>query len=659
MLQLDNLTIPIWIYDIEGYRIHWANSPAIRFWESQSLEDLCARDLRPAIPEAVFESYREYQNAFAKGEVLFQYLSFPANNTDKHAFCQLSGYLLKDGRVGMLVEAIPETKLNFDATVGLTTLLSNYLMDGRFISGNQPFLNAMGREVNSLPNLISDPAVTKTLFQCLKKNQRFESDVLMKTTSGERWYHLTAINAQVAEGIEGDKILVQQHDIHQRKTSEIALHQEASSDVLTGLLNRRGLERRLKELEENQQDFFIYYIDMDGFKLINDSFGHATGDYVLQAVATRLKEIMPANSFACRFGGDEFIIGVVSSNRNIDEEFFADSLVSSLSDSYSDGLSNVMTLSASVGLARYPKDVNRFSDVVRCADAAMYKAKQSGKRRWAKYEPGIEQSMHRQSIIAQYLYTAEEKSELALHYQPIWDFSESARGKIVSFEALLRWHNPELGWVQAEELVKTAEQIGVIDHIERWVVSQALSDLMILRDLIGEDVTMAINISAVHLRVPKLPEFLLGMIEESQLKPSDLTIELTESTLIEDIDKDDSVVRQLVSKGLNISIDDFGTGYSSLAYLHHIPAKTVKIDRSFVNNIEYNDRTIKHIHKLIETYGMRALIEGVETRQQKEKLTSLGIFHQQGYLLGKPKPISFYSKYQKYFRPVEAIHAKA
>jgi diguanylate cyclase (GGDEF)-like protein len=659
MLHLENLTIPIWIYDIDGFRVHWANSPGLKFWESSSLDELCARDLKPLVPEAVFESHKEYQNAFAKGEVLFQYLSFPANNVDKHAFCQLSGYLLKDGRMGMLVEAIPESKLNYDATLGLTTLLSNYLMDGRFISGNQSFLSAMGRGVNNLSSIISDPSVVRSIYQCLAKNKRFESDVLMKTTCGERWYHLVAVNAQVTEGIEGDKILVQQHDIHQRKTSEIALSEEASSDVLTGLLNRRGLERKLKALEENKQEFFIYYIDMDGFKLINDSFGHATGDFVLQAVAKRLQEIMPVNSFACRFGGDEFIVGVVSSNRNIDEEFFADSLVSSLSDTYSDGLSNVMTLSASVGLACYPTDVNQFSDVVRCADAAMYKAKQSGKRRWAKYEPGIEQSMHRQSVIAQYLYTAEEKSELALHYQPIWDFSTGSRGKIVAFEALLRWHNPELGWVQAEELVKTAEQIGVIDHIERWVVSQALMDLLILRDLVGEEVTMAINISAVHLRVPKLPEFLLGMIEESQLKPGDLTIELTESTLIDDIDKDESVVRQLVSKGLNISIDDFGTGYSSLAYLHHIPAKTVKIDRSFVNNIEYNDRTIKHIHKLIETYGMRVLVEGVETKQQKEKLTSLGIYHQQGYLLGKPKPVSFYTKYQKYFRPVEVMHAKA
>jgi diguanylate cyclase (GGDEF)-like protein len=485
------------------------------------------------------------------------------------------------------------------------------------------------------------------MYEDLSKYSRFEGDLLINSQKGERWYYVIAVNTQ--RHSKEDKILLQQYDIHNRKIGELELSKEVISDPLTGLLNRKGFYSKLEKIEEQKESLVLFFIDLDGFKLVNDSFGHATGDQVLKSVANRLRAILPENieAFISRFGGDEFIVGVVIADNGainfFDEGLFADSMVSSLSDMYHENDSYPMSLSASIGLAHYPDDINVITEVVLFADAAMYQAKESGKRRWVRYQKGMERTVRRKSLIAQRLFYAEQNQELMLYYQPIWDFSEG-KNCIVSFEALLRWHDDELGWVPAEDIVQVAEEIGIIDNIERWVAGKALSDLLILRDYINPHVTMAINISAVHLRVPKLPEFLLSIIEESQLTPSDLTVELTESALISDIEDQNHVVRKLADKGIKISIDDFGTGYSSLAYLHYIPATTVKIDRSFVERIEHDSKTIKHIQQLIEAHGMRALIEGVETQQQQDKLISFGVYLHQGYLKGKPKPLVFYCK---------------
>ncbi len=640
-IELKNLTIAVWVYDIDNYCIHWANEPALILWESDSLEELCSRDFKPITSKAVAEGLLEYQRAFKKDNTLFtQNWHYSPRGIKKSAFCQFSGHVLEDGRMAMLVEALPVPQLNHDMPADLTAMLSDYSADGTFISGNPPFIEAMGHELNHFQDLIVDPSALKTIYRSLSQSGRYEDDVLMKSADDEnRWYHLIAVNVQSAS--EKGKILLHQYDIHRRKISEIALAKEVLTDALTGLLNRRGLDKKLTELDTKREPFIIYYIDLDGFKIINDSFGHGVGDQVLQTVADRLLDCLPENSSTCRFGGDEFVIVVQVKNIVVDKETLASMLVKSLSDTYYDR-SRPMALSASIGIAEYPADANKLSNVILYADAAMYQAKQLGKHRWVNYEEGMEQKILRQSVIAQRLCYAKENGELALYYQPIWEFSDNTGGKIVSFEALLRWHNDELDIVSIEEVIQVAEEIGIINDIEQWVAQQALSDLLVLREYTSPDVTMAINLSAIHLREETLPQFLLDLLKNKTLLPTDLVIELTESALVEDLESEYSIVRQLVDSGIKISIDDFGTGYSSLAYLHHIPAAIVKIDRSFIVQIKNNSKTLQHIQSLIEAHEMNALIEGVETEEQQRILIDYGISLHQGYLLGLPKPLSYY-----------------
>lgn len=644
-IELEDLTIPVWIYDIDNYCIYWANRPALVLWESSSLEELCSRDFKPDNSQAVEARVREYQRAFIEGDVSFyESWYFTPKGVPKSVFCQFSGYLLENNRMALLIQGMPVSNLNNDIQVNLTAMLSDYSSEGRFISGNPPFLEAMGYQVTDLQDIVTDPAVMKTIYRSLSQSKRYEDDVLMRGVNGAHWYHLIAVNVQGDVGQE--KILLNQYDIHRRKVSELSLAKEVLTDSLTGLLNRRGLDKKLDEIIDAGMGFDFFYIDLDGFKTINDSFGHCVGDEVLQTVADRLLGGSPDNSVICRFGGDEFVVVVPAplgmlANEFIAKDILADQLVKTLSDSYYHD-TQLMALSASIGVAEYPCDTDNLSDIVLYADAAMYQAKRLGKHRWIRYTSGIEQVILRQGVIAQSLSCAQSQGELELYYQPIWELPREGEASIVSFEALLRWNNNDILDVTTEEVIQVAESIGIINEIECWVAEQALTDLLRLRESVSPHVTMSINISAVHLREVMFPQHLSTILKNKGLSPKDLIIELTESALVENIAEHNSVVYQLVEQGINISIDDFGTGYSSLAYLHQIPASTAKIDRSFVKQAENNIQPLIHIKSLIEAHNMKTLIEGIETQEQKDTLYNCGIALQQGFFWGRPQPLHYY-----------------
>jgi len=643
MIELDNLTGSIWLYDIDKYRILWANGPALKLWECESLEELLAIDFRPMTSHAVQASLREYQSNFASGIKLTHNWQFAPKGIDKHAFCQISGYPLEDGRLGMLVEAIPISKVNYDAQVGLTTMISTYSHEGEFLSGNPPFTEAMGRNIRSLDQLVIKKSALDNIYQQLKDKGRFEGDVLMLSVEGQHWYNLVAINPQT-EGELKASILLHQFDINSRKMLEIALEQEVLTDPLTQLLNRRGLDQKLALLERENHAFVIYYLDLDGFKLINDSYGHDVGDDVLKEVTRRLLSLLPDHRehFACRFGGDEFIIGVQQDDRHFNFTKLADELVGILSHPYKGPDQNSMVLSASVGVALYPEDTQTFKDIIFCADSAMYQAKNSGKRRWVRYIKGMKQKIRQHSAVVQSLYYAEKNDELSVHYQPVWHFTPCGEGTIMGFEALLRWNNSELETISTEEAIKIAEKIRIIDNIEHWVIRRALNDLEILRNCSNTEATMTFNLSAIHLFDEDLVPFINKTLSENNLTAKDISIDLKEEALMKDLEKGEGAVQRLIDAGIKIGIDDFGSGDSSLAHLHRFAVKLVKIDNAFVQQLEQTSTSLEHIHKLIKAHNIDVLIEGVETEEQKTKLLKLGIFLQQGYHLARPKPLSYY-----------------
>jgi diguanylate cyclase (GGDEF)-like protein len=383
----------------------------------------------------------------------------------------------------------------------------------------------------------------------------------------------------------------------------------------------------------------LLYIDLDGFKMVNDSLGHGTGDIILCEVADRLRKNSLPTATLCRFGGDEFVFVVYEDLPEQELVGLLNQIIESISMPYLDTQQNPILLSASIGLSRFPDNANDIEHLIMCADAAMYEAKKSGKKRWNEYQFGMEKSLKRLSDLAQKLSLAEKNNELSLHYQPIIDITTD---QITSFEALLRWYNPDLGNTSPQEVIDVAEKTGLIRDIENWVLNRALKDLLTFKQIIGQHITMAVNISGLHISEPNLGNYVFSLLKRYNLQPADLTIELTESVLLTNIDAADSPANQMTKQGIKLSIDDFGTGYYSLAYLHAIPASVVKVDRAFLNQTENNTVTLECIQTLLSSLNMKSLIEGIETKGQASLLHSLGFNLQQGYFHGRPEPLDYY-----------------
>ena len=635
-IELNNLHTAIWIYDIDDPAILWANPAALKLWNSDSLEELLQRDFKKDQSAAVKESLFQYQKAFKQGEVIQENWVFTPKGIEVQAFCQFSGIELEDGRMAMLVEAT--THNNSYTQLGSTTILSTYSILGEFISGNPPFLKVFGDPPKNLNQLIQETSLLTKLTNSLSKEQTFEEDILITTLSGRVWFRLIA-DKSFHDG--QPTILLHLYDIHERKTIEESFRKQAWTDPLTGLLNRRGLSTNVARNIVNQQAFTLFYIDLDGFKMINDSLGHGLGDDVLIEVCSRLQLQCQPPEILCRFGGDEFILITYQDNSDEKTADRCSELLTSLSKTYKTLEGRSLALSASIGISHYPKDGESMDRLITCADAAMYHAKKTGKKRWVQYQKDMELILKRSSLLAQKLATMNKDDELNLHYQPIVNVITN---KIISFEALIRWHDDEVGPVSPEEIIQIAEKTGLICSIENWVLNRSLKSLKILRRLTDPNVTMSVNISGLHFSKENFEDNILDILSVNHLDGKDLTIELTESVLLTDIS---SAKKALDGSKLRLSIDDFGTGYSSLAYLHNIPASTVKVDKSFLDNMfldnmELNTVTLECIHRLVNALNMDSLIEGIETEEQAEVLKSLGYYLQQGYLHGRPQPIEYY-----------------
>jgi len=636
MLDKVNLKTAVWIYDIENFCILWANNAALEWWQSPSTQELYSRDFRADASDAVIQSLNDFQLRFRAGESMCELWQFSPAGKVKQAFCQFSGIEVGTSMM-MLVEATPVDVLKPLMLENTITILATFDSHGRFKSCNPPFEKEFGNASHSLDSLICDSALHTQIIHRLATQNRCEIDVQLNAINNKIWFRAIVTTAENEFG--ESSILFHLYNIDERKRRELTLVEQAHTDSLTGLINRRGINTLLQKRVNRQRPFSLFYIDLDGFKLINDSLGHGTGDQILIEVANRLNLMSTDDAIPCRFGGDEFIYIVKGTIDSDKAEQVATSLVESLSAFYKDRENNILVMSASIGFAKYPDNSLVLEDVIRFADAAMYNSKKLGKKRWTSYEIGMDRDILLKSSLAQHASMAINNNELSLHYQPIMNTSTQS---IASFEALLRWKNSELGNVSPQDLISVSEEIGLITDIENWVIKTALADLSTLRKYTNSNASMSINISGVHIIDPNLLSVLQDNLQRNGLTQSDLIIEITEDILVEGLELIDNPIKRITQAGISLSIDDFGTGYSSLAYLHTLNADTVKIDRAFLSSAEFALVTLDAIHKLIKALGMKSLIEGVETAEQAAAVTEIGIDFHQGYYYAYPQPLEYY-----------------
>lgn len=454
----------------------------------------------------------------------------------------------------------------------------------------------------------------------------------------------TLLGVSLLSGTQDDDthLIFQIQDMTDRKRAERQLLYEAYHDALTGLPNRawfvEQLEISLKNVKQGEGSLFgVLFLDLDRFKVINDSIGHMYGDQLLVEIAERLRRCLRPGDKVARLGGDEFTI-LLSDIQDVAEVIeVANRIQKEVAQPFK--LSGYETFTtASIGIALSNGGYGKPEDLLRDADTAMYQAKSAGKAQFVIFDKG----MHARAMNLLHLETdlrrAIDREEFAIQYQPIVSLKT---GKLCGFEALVRWHHPERGLISPDKFISVAEETGLIVPIGKWVLAEACTQMKTWEQYYSSDLPllMSVNLSSKQFTHSELIEQIIQILQRTGISPRKLKLEITESVVMENVEAASQMLQQLRALGIELSIDDFGTGYSSLSYLHRLPIDTLKIDRSFVSRIQENNENkeiVRTILLLAQNLGMGVIAEGVETKEQVEILRELNCEHAQGYFFSKP-----------------------
>lgn len=436
-------------------------------------------------------------------------------------------------------------------------------------------------------------------------------------------------------------------DITVQKQLEAKLQHQAFHDALTGLPNRILLQERMAQAfryaEEHRRCAAVMFVNVDRFKRINDSFGHASGDLLLKSIAERISAELRASDTLCRLGGDEFVILLPDLRHRDDSARFAAKIIEKLKQSFY--IENQeLFLTASIGISQYPEDGMTGEALIQNANKAMYRAKESGRNNYQSYSP-LMMKKHRSLSLETDLQKALLQEQFVVHYQPLVN---ADTGLVTGAEALVRWNHPQLGLVPPGQFIPIAEDSGLIIDIDKWMIRNACKQLKRWQEERLPHVSVSVNISTLQFHQSDFVAFLADALAENRLEPGSLSLELTESTVMSHSDIAFRTLDQLRQMGIPISIDDFGTGYSSLNYLRKMPIQTVKIDQSFIRELTVNreDRTIvQAIISLSRNLNLNVVAEGVETEEQLQFLRENQCTNIQGFYFSKPLPEQPFRKY--------------
>jgi len=449
------------------------------------------------------------------------------------------------------------------------------------------------------------------------------------------WYNTPLVDP--GGRIVGFASLVQ--DVTERLNTERTIHYMAHHDALTGLPNRRLMQDRLNQAimqaRRKQRHVGVLFLDLDRFKLLNDTLGHDTGDYILKDVARRLTSCVREVDTVSREGGDEFVVVLPDLERPENARIVADKILREFARPVEIGGQDIH-ITTSIGIAHYPNDATDVNHLLKHADSAMYQAKDSGRNTVRFFTSDLNYLLSRRLEVEGRLRKGIENEEFFLRYQPQVDV---ATGRIVGMEALMRWNDPVKGEIFPKDFIFVAEELGLIVQLGEWAFRTACRQLKGWEDEGVRDVSVAVNISPRQFMSRRLVASLLAIVREAGADPHRVEVEITETMVMRNLEQSIEILGQLRSVGMGVSIDDFGVGYSSLGQLRRLPATALKIDRSFVANVPDDASSASIVEAIIamaRSLGLRVVAEGVETRAQLDFLRGHRCGTFQGYLFSKP-----------------------
>ena len=642
---LNLLHHPVWIFDIDLRRVHWSNAAALHIWSAPSLAELCARDMGADMSESVARRLAQYQSDFISQGATFneQWTLYPGGKPVSLTV-RMSGHRLDDGRMAMLCEGReqaaeqPESLRSVEALLHTPVMITLFGEDGRPLYRNPAARGSVRRLDEKLAERIVETRSHAALLAALASEGMATQTLAVHTEAGPRWHEISARRCK--DAVTGQAaLLVSEVDVSAIKRTEAQAQYMALHDALTGLPNRSHLTQRfemvLGAIRDAQQQAALIFIDLDHFKDINDTLGHATGDALLIEVSRRLRGAVRGSDLVARLGGDEFLILMVAADIRSEIERVRLRLTRAVAEPVHLG-GRDLHVTASIGVALYPQHGSDVQTLMRNADLAMYSAKEGGRNALAYYDAAMADAVEGRTALEAELRLAFERREFEVHYQPI---VEASSGRIVGAEALVRWRHPQRGLVAPDVFIPLCESTGLIRRLGALVFSSAAHQQVAWAQA-GHVLRLSVNLSARQLRSAELLPDLAAALRASGADPRQLQLEITESMLLGQDNELLALFQALQDLHLGLALDDFGTGYSNLAYLQRFPIDTLKIDKTFIQGLQSNHALAELIVAMAQLMRLRVVAEGVETPEQLAWVRAQGIEFCQGYLFARPLPVA-------------------
>ena len=644
---VEKFQIPAWVFNVEEGRITWANTLGLIHWRADSLSELQERNFKADMSESVHKRLNQYlDDCQTQQKTIFdEWTLYPNGSprTMKMAFCTFHG---PGSEHSMLIQILdddiktdPGSLHGIQALLHTSSLISVFDETETLIYANPASRALFTRPDISLSEYLCTTDDYQTVVNSMDKKDYVQLEAKVNTNEGERWHSLR-VQRCLDPSTGAATWLVSATDVTEERVAKLELIRQAYTDSLTGLMNRTAMVEKIDHeiSSDTELNFSMLFIDIDRFKLINDSLGHRIGDMLLKKIAGMLIEVISVSNEVARLSGDEFVVMVRTADFAV-IEIQIQGILRKLEEPLI--IENYkLRVSLSIGVSRFPFDGKDPENLLQNADIAMQSAKEA-KVSYRCFDSELGKSCRKRHAIEADLINALEQQEFVLHYQP----KINAYDRLVSgVEALVRWIHPERGMISPLDFIPVAEETGLIVDIGEWVLRQAIED-QVSWEKLGYETSVAVNVSPLQFNSQTFPDLVSDVLKENGCQAQRLNLEITESSLCTNEALVLEILNGLSSLGITISIDDFGTGYSNLSNLQKFPIDCLKIDRVFVSDPDHSALllTILELGKLM---NLKLVAEGVETVEQVEWLKARQCDEFQGFYFSKPLP---YEKLVEYF----------
>jgi len=640
-----------------GYAVCDSNAIVINANE-QGLKNFCISSMdksvgRPVALSISFEDRSRFLTWFSKvnGGMAQNESAFTTIND---SLISLNASVLPGGEIIIISNDISKTQANLKLLHLIKNAVDNSNdsvlitdADSKIIYANSSLARVtgytrqevIGKNPSILRSGIYGAEFYENMWKEITENGFWRGQIADRNKDGKLSIHQTNISA-VKDGNKIVNFIAIFSDVTEQNEMNEKILELSIYDTLTRLPNRLMFKNHVEDICKSKfsstDGFSLLFIDLDNFKYVNDTYGHSFGDELLVEVAKRLKRVMRKSDFVARFGGDEFIVVLDEIVETVSIQSVADNIIEALSEDVKLSIGQKVTIGSSIGISLYPNDARNYEELVKFADIAMYKAKEDGKNRYFFYNEQMSTQSIRISKLKNILPKAETCGEMYMKYQPLFCTKTL---KAIGVEALTRWHNIQYGEISPMEFITLSEKTGHIRTLAPWIYKTACDEMKKSGLYDGVFSELALNISGVQLKEQNFVDSIVSLTYASGLEASNIVLEVTETLLIENLSLARSRLESLRERGFRVALDDFGTGYSSLSYLQKLPIDIIKIDKSFIDNIHKDKKSMDIVETIIDLshdLGKHVVAEGIEERLQAELLIESGCDILQGYLFSQP-----------------------